>query len=65
MASLRETTTTFEARHLRGTPPAPLSGARSESTAAAGAGFADQAHLTRTMRRMFGVTPGAATAALR
>jgi len=33
--------------------------------AAAEAGFADQAHLTRTMRRMFGVTPSTATAALR
>jgi AraC-like DNA-binding protein len=28
-------------------------------------GFADQSHLVRTMRRMFGVTPGAAAAALR
>ena len=27
--------------------------------AAAAGGFADQAHLTRTMRRTFGVTPGA------
>jgi AraC-like DNA-binding protein len=33
--------------------------------AAARAGFADQAHLTRTMRRTFGVTPGMALAALR
>jgi len=35
------------------------------AAAADAAGFADQAHLTRTMRRMFGVTPRAATTALR
>lgn len=32
--------------------------------AAVAAGFADQAHCARTMRRMFGVTPGMARAAL-
>lgn len=33
--------------------------------AAAAGGFADQAHLARTMRRMFGVTPGDAAEPLR
>lgn len=33
--------------------------------AAAAGGFADQAHMTRTMRHMFGVTPGDAAVALR
>jgi len=35
------------------------------AAAAAEGGFADQAHFTRTMKRMFGVTPAAAAAALR
>jgi len=35
------------------------------AAAAADGGFADQAHFTRTMRRMFGLTPTAAAAALR
>lgn len=36
-----------------------LAGGESLAQAAAVGGFADQAHLTRTMRRAFGVTPGA------
>lgn len=35
------------------------------SAAAMAGGFADQAHLTRTMRRMFGITPSFARAAIR
>ncbi len=40
----------------RGVPPA---------VAAAEAGFADQAHLTRWFRRYYGITPGAYRSAVR
>ena len=42
-----------------------LSGGVSPARAAAEAGFADQAHLTRWFRRYYGVTPGAYQAAVR
>lgn len=35
------------------------------ATAAASAGFSDQAHLSRTMKHMFGITPGEAARPLR
>jgi AraC-like DNA-binding protein len=42
-----------------------LSEGVSPAWAAAEAGFADQAHLTRWFRRYYGVTPGAYRAAVR
>ena len=42
-----------------------LAGGASLAEAAADGAFADQAHLARTMRRMFGVTPRVAAGALR
>jgi AraC-like DNA-binding protein len=45
-----------QARHL-------LAGGTSPAVAAAEAGFADQAHLTRWFRRYYGITPGAYQAA--
>lgn len=41
-----------------------MAGGASLAEAAVAAGFADQAHCARTMRRMFGVTPGMAREAL-
>ncbi len=51
-------------RKLEGASRALAGGATFADAAEAG-GFADQAHLARTMRRMFGITPSAALAALR
>jgi AraC-like DNA-binding protein len=42
-----------------------LSGGASPASAAAEAGFADQAHLTRWFRRYYGITPGTYRSALR
>jgi len=42
-----------------------LAGGASLAEAAAAGPFADQAHLARTMRRMFGITPGEAARAVR
>jgi AraC-like DNA-binding protein len=42
-----------------------ISTGASLAEAAHAGGFADQPHFSRTMRRMFGLTPGAAAIALR
>lgn len=46
-------------RKLQGASRAMAEGATLAAAAAAG-GFTDQAHMTRTMRRMFGITPSSA-----
>ena len=42
-----------------------IAAGQSLSEAAAAAGFSDQAHLSRTMARFFGITPGVAATSLR
>jgi|JI10StandDraft_1071094.scaffolds.fasta_scaffold197097_2 AraC-like DNA-binding protein len=42
-----------------------IAGGNNLASAAASAGFSDQAHLSRTMKHMFGVTPGEAAHPLR